>query len=80
MHAEKINEPLLLIHGEDDPNSGTYPMQSRRMFQAIKGNKGIAKLVILPFEGHGYKARESNLHVLAEMIEWFDKYVKNATD
>jgi dipeptidyl aminopeptidase/acylaminoacyl peptidase len=76
MHAEKINEPLLLIHGEDDPNSGTYPMQSRRMFQAIKGNNGTAKLVLLPFEGHGYSARESNLHVLAEMIEWFDKYLK----
>jgi dipeptidyl aminopeptidase/acylaminoacyl peptidase len=76
MHAEKINEPLLLIHGENDPNSGTYPMQSRRMFQAVKGNKGTARLVILPFEGHGYSARESNLHVLAEMIEWFDKYLK----
>lgn len=76
-HAEKISEPILLIHGEDDPNSGTYPLQSKRFYQALKGNGGVARLVILPFEGHGYRARRSGLHVLAEMIEWFDKYVKN---
>ncbi len=76
-HAEKISEPILLIHGEDDPNSGTYPMQSRRFYQALKGNGGTAKLVILPYEGHGYQARRSALHVLAEMIEWFDRFVKD---
>jgi dipeptidyl aminopeptidase/acylaminoacyl peptidase len=75
--ADKINEPLLLIHGEDDPNSGTYPIQSRRMYQALKGNGAITRLVILPNEGHSYYARESLLHVLQETIEWFDKYVKN---
>lgn len=77
MQADKIKEPLLLIHGEDDPNSGTYPMQSRRFYQALKGNGGTARLVILPKEGHGYAARESLLHVLAETIEWFNKYVKD---
>jgi len=76
MHADKIDKPLLLIHGEDDPNSGTYPLQSRRLFQALKGTGGTSRLVILPHEGHSYHARESNLHVLAEMIEWFDKYLK----
>ena len=76
MFAEQINEPLLLIHGENDPNSGTYPMQSKRLFQAIKANGGYSKLVLLPFEEHGYVAKESNLHVLAETIEWFDKYLK----
>ncbi|MEA2096932.1 MAG: prolyl oligopeptidase family serine peptidase [Candidatus Cloacimonadota bacterium] len=76
-HAEKIKEPILLIHGEDDPNSGTYPMQSRRFYQALKGNGGSARLVILPYEGHGYRARKSGLHVLAEMIEWFDRFVKD---
>jgi len=76
-HAEKISEPILLIHGEDDPNSGTYPMQSKRFYQALKGNGGTAKLVILPYEGHGYRARKSGLHVLAEMIEWFDRFVKD---
>ena len=75
--ADKIDEPLLLIHGEDDPNSGTYPMQSRRMYQALKGNGATTRLVILPNEDHSYYARESLLHVLQEMIEWFDKYVKN---
>jgi len=75
-YAEKIKEPILLIHGEDDPNSGTYPLQSKRFYQALKGNGGTARLVILPFEGHGYRARRSGLHVIAEMIEWFDKYLK----
>ena len=77
MHADKINEPLLLIHGEADNNSGTFPMQSERLFAAIKGFGGTARLVILPHESHGYSARESILHVLAEMFEWFNKYVKD---
>ncbi|HPU94295.1 MAG TPA: prolyl oligopeptidase family serine peptidase, partial [Candidatus Saccharicenans sp.] len=76
MYADKINEPLLLIHGEADNNSGTFPIQSERMFAAIKGLGGTARLVMLPNESHGYSARESVLHVLAEMIDWFDRYVK----
>ena len=78
MHAHKINEPMLMIHGEVDNNSGTFPMQSRRMYQAIKGNGGTARLVMLPYESHGYRGRESVLHVLAEMVEWFDEHVKGA--
>lgn len=77
MHANKINEPILLIHGEDDNNSGTFPIQSERLFHALKGHGATARLVMLPYESHGYRARESVLHVLAEMFEWFDKYVKN---
>ncbi|MCK4979862.1 MAG: S9 family peptidase, partial [Candidatus Delongbacteria bacterium] len=77
MNAEKIKTPLLLIHGAEDSNSGTYPLQSERMFSAIKGNGGTVKLVMLPYEGHFYQARESNLHVLAELCEWLDKYLKN---
>ena len=79
-YAHKINEPILLIHGEADNNSGTFPIQSERLFQAIKGNGGTARLVLLPHESHGYRARESVLHVLAEMFEWADRYVKNRTD
>lgn len=78
MHANKIDEPILLVHGEADNNSGTFPIQSKRMFQAIKGNGGTVRLVMLPNESHGYQARESVLHTQAEMIEWFDKHVKNA--
>jgi dipeptidyl aminopeptidase/acylaminoacyl peptidase len=77
MHAHKINEPILLIHGEADNNSGTFPIQSRRLYHALKGHGATARLVMLPNESHGYRARESVLHVLAEMFEWFDKYVKN---
>jgi dipeptidyl aminopeptidase/acylaminoacyl peptidase len=76
-YANKINEPILLIHGEADNNSGTFPIQSERLFQAIKGNGGTARLVMLPHESHGYIARESVLHVLAEMFDWADRYVKD---
>lgn len=76
MFAHKITEPILLIHGAADNNSGTFPMQSERMYQAIRGNGGTVRFVTLPFESHGYSARESVEHTLYEMIAWFDKYVK----
>lgn len=78
MHANKIKEPILLIHGEADNNTGTYPIQSERMYQAIRGNGGTVRLVFLPHESHGYSAQESIEHTLYEMISWFDQYVKNA--
>lgn len=76
-HAHKINEPILLIHGEADNNSGTFPIQSERLYSAIKGNGGIARLVMLPYESHGYAAKESVLHMLFEMDQWLEKNVKN---
>ena len=78
MFASKINEPMLMIHGEADDNTGTFPIQSERMYQAMKGNGATVRLVMLPHEAHGYAGRESIEHVLYEMISWFDKYVKNA--
>jgi len=78
MSADKIKDPLLLVHGEADENEGTFPMQSERLYQAISGLGGTVKLVTLPFEAHIYEARESTEHTLSEMIGWFDKYVKNA--
>ena len=78
MNAQKINEPMLMIHGEADDNMGTFPIQSERMYHAIKGHGGTVRLVMLPFEAHGYAGRESIDHVLYEMLTWFDKYVKNA--
>jgi len=80
MHADKIDEPILLIHGEEDNNSGTFPIQTQRLFHALKGHGATVRMVMLPHESHGYRAKESVLHVLAEMFEWFDKYVKNAED
>jgi dipeptidyl aminopeptidase/acylaminoacyl peptidase len=76
-YAHKINEPILLIHGEADNNSGTFPIQSERLYQALRGNGGTARYVVLPHESHGYRARESVLHTLAEMIEWADRWAKN---
>jgi dipeptidyl aminopeptidase/acylaminoacyl peptidase len=80
MAAHKIKVPLLLIHGAADNNPGTFPMQSERMYQAIKGNGGIARYVVLPHESHAYHARESIEHTLFEMLAWFDRYVKGATN
>jgi len=76
--ADKIETPLLMIHDQLDPNPGTFPLQSERLFHAIQGNGGTARLVELPYEGHGYIARESALHVLAETIEWLDRHVRQA--
>ena len=80
MFANRVNEPLLLVHGEADNNPGTFPIQSERLYQAIKGNGGTARLVLLPHESHAYEARESVEHVLWETIQWFDKYVKRAPE
>ncbi len=76
--AHKINEPILLIHGEADNNQGTYPIQSERLYAALSGTGGTARLVMLPLESHGYAAKESIEHTLFEMIDWFDRHVKNA--
>jgi len=76
MHVDKINEPILLIHGEADNNSGTFPMQSRRLYSALKGLGKTARLVMLPHESHGYRSRESVLHVLWETDRWLETYVK----
>ena len=74
--AEQINEPLLLIHGAEDNNPGTYPIQSERMFEAMKGLGGTVRYVSLPAEGHGYRSREAVGHVLWEMVQWLDQHVK----
>ena len=76
MHAQKMNEPILLIHGEADNNSGTFPVQSKRYYHALKGHGATAKLVMLPHESHGYRARESVMHMLWETANWLDTYVK----
>jgi dipeptidyl aminopeptidase/acylaminoacyl peptidase len=78
VHAHKIKTPILLIHGEADNNPGTFPIQSERLFQAIRGNGGTVRYVTLPHESHGYAARESVEHALYEQISWFDRHVKNA--
>ena len=76
--APQIDEPLLLIHGAIDENPGTIPYQSDRLFEAVRGSGGTARLVMLPYEGHGYRAVESVEHVLWEQLTWFARYVKSA--
>ena len=75
-YADKIKEPILLIHGTHDNNQGTFPVQSERMFAAIKGNGGNVRYVQLPLESHGYAAKESRRHVVWEMVNWLDTHVK----
>jgi dipeptidyl aminopeptidase/acylaminoacyl peptidase len=75
--ADKVKDPLLLIHGAADNNSGTFPIQSERFYNALKGHGATTRFVLLPHEAHGYRARESVLHMLWEMETWLDKYVKS---
>ena len=76
--ADKLKTPLLIMHGAEDANPGTTPIQSHKLYEAIRGNGGITRLVILPYEPHWYTAMESNEQLVYEMLRWFDKYVKNA--
>ena len=76
--ADKIKLPILIMHGEDDANPGTTPLQAVKLYEGIRGNGGTARLVMLPHEPHWYSAMESNDQQVAEMIRWFDKHVKNA--
>jgi dipeptidyl aminopeptidase/acylaminoacyl peptidase len=76
--ADKLKTPLLIMHGAEDANPGTTPIQSHKLYEAIRGNGGITRLVILPHEPHWYTAMESNEQMVYEMLRWFDKYVKNA--
>jgi len=76
--ANKIKTPLLLVHGEMDDNQGTFPIQSERMYNAIKGHGGTVRYIVLPYEAHGYRGKENLLHMLYEQNAWLDKYVKNA--
>ena len=75
-YAHKIKTPILLVHGDTDDNTGTYPIQSERMFQALKGNGGNVRYVSLPYEAHGYRGKENILHLLWEEHMWLEKYVK----
>ncbi len=77
MHADKVKEPILLIHGQADNNSGTFPIQSERYYSALKGHGANVRLVMLPHESHGYRARESILHALWETERWLDRYVRD---
>jgi dipeptidyl aminopeptidase/acylaminoacyl peptidase len=79
-HANKIKTPILLIHGEADNNSGTFPIQSERLYNAIKGHGGTVRYVTLPYESHGYAAKENILHMLWEQNQWLEKYVKGAEE
>jgi dipeptidyl aminopeptidase/acylaminoacyl peptidase len=79
-YADRISAPLLLVHGARDANSGTFPIQSERLFQAIQGTGGTARLVVLPHESHGYLARESVLHVLAEQLDWLERWLHPAAE
>jgi dipeptidyl aminopeptidase/acylaminoacyl peptidase len=77
-YADSLSAPLLLIHGEADDNTGTFPIQSERFYAALAGTGAVTRLVLLPAEAHGYLARESVGHTLWEMVRWMDRYVKTA--
>jgi len=78
-YVDSVSAPILLVHGQADDNTGTFPVQSERFYAALAGNGKIARLVMLPGEAHGYRARESIGHTLYETVQWLDKYVKGAS-
>lgn len=75
MHADKVDEPILIVHGQADDNPGTFPIQSERFYEAVKGHSGTARLLMLPFEGHTYRAKESLLHLMWEIDRWLGTYL-----
>ena len=77
-YADRLKTPLLIVHGADDANPGTTPLQASKLYEAIRGNGGTTRLVMLPHEPHRYSAMESNEQLVYEMLNWFDRYVKNA--
>ncbi len=76
--ANTLKTPLLIVHGSEDANPGTTPLQAVKLYEAMRGNGGTARLVMLPHEPHWYSAMESNEQLIYEMVRWFDTYVKNA--
>ncbi|MCL1827454.1 MAG: prolyl oligopeptidase family serine peptidase [Candidatus Cloacimonetes bacterium] len=76
LFVNQIEKPLLLIHSMADQNTGTFPLQSRRLFEAMLGNGKVCRFVQLPLEGHHYRAKESHLQVLSEFEAFFTKYIK----
>jgi dipeptidyl aminopeptidase/acylaminoacyl peptidase len=78
LYSDRIEAPLLLVHGLKDNNAGTSPQQSLQFYQAIRGNGGDAELLLLPWEGHSYRSRESVRKTAAQMLRWFDDHLKSA--
>ena len=78
-YASKLKTPILIMHGTEDANPGTTPLQSTKLYEAVRGTGGTARLVMLPHEPHRYTAMESNQQEVYEMLRWFDTYVKNAS-
>jgi dipeptidyl aminopeptidase/acylaminoacyl peptidase len=76
LYSDRIEAPLLLVHGLKDDNAGTSPQQSLQFYQAIRGNGGDVELLLLPWEGHSYRGRESVLRTAAQMLRWFDDHLK----
>ena len=78
LYSDRIEAPLLLVHGLKDDNAGTSPQQSLQFYQAIRGNGGDVELLLLPSEGHSYRGRESVLRTAAQMLAWFDAHLKES--
>ena len=76
MNADKMKTPMLLIHGAADNNPGTFTLQTERYFQALKNLGAPVRMVLLPKEAHGYRAKENILHVLWEQDQFLEKCLK----
>ncbi|MEM7555774.1 MAG: prolyl oligopeptidase family serine peptidase [Cyanobacteria bacterium P01_A01_bin.84] len=79
-HADKVKAPLLLIHGAGDDHHSTYPIQTERLYLALKGLGANVRYVSLPLERHGYLSREAVKHTLWEMVNWCKLYLSGNGD
>jgi dipeptidyl aminopeptidase/acylaminoacyl peptidase len=76
--ADHLDTPLLMYHGGEDNNTGTFLIQSERMIQALTGLGKTAVLYIYPFESHGPRCLETYQDMWARWLSWFNVYVKQA--
>jgi dipeptidyl aminopeptidase/acylaminoacyl peptidase len=66
-HAAKIRTPVLILHGEKDPN---VPLsQAELLHQALAGKEH--EYVVYPREHHSIRERDHQLDVLHRTREWF---------
>ncbi len=75
-HADKINTPLLLLHGVKDTNVPI--IESDQLFTALKILGKEVKYIRFLEEGHGLMSSDKNRRFVPKIMQaWWDKYLKD---
>jgi dipeptidyl aminopeptidase/acylaminoacyl peptidase len=73
-HADKINKPLIVLQGANDPR--VLKVESDEIVAAVK-NKGIpVEYIVFPDEGHGFRKKHNEIKAQKAILEFLDKYLK----